>query len=358
MDSSCIYSVINGSAYFIDDLPSPFPEGTNEYIYRDYGISNTEFFSSVWWPDIIEWENKFGIKHTGLIIELYNDTMKAPFETNNNTSDYITIGNMLLNNGGELGLHGYNHQPLIFKGINDDMQFGYYKMWENEDDMRGALTELYNFASELYKTEKFSVYVPPSNIISLEGEKILKETCPDIRIVAASYLPDSDVKACIQEFCIDDAGLINTPRITSGCLFDYYNKVTALSELNFHYVQSHFTHPDDCLDVDRGAKVGWERLKLNFEEYCSWILNTAPDLRNMTGSEFGTAVEQFCNVSVNREYTDNGIKVRLGGFSNEAYFLMRVNDGNITNATGCDYTKVGYDLYLIHATDDELFIEY
>ena len=52
---------------------------------------------------------------------------------------------------------------------------------------------------------------------------------------------------------------METPRIISGYIFEPDVYVAALSELNFHLVNTHFQHPDDVLDEDRGAKLGWKK---------------------------------------------------------------------------------------------------
>ena len=60
--SDCtIYPVINGSAFYLDDFPSPVPGGNGEYIYRDYGINVRDFYANIWWPDILALAEKYGV---------------------------------------------------------------------------------------------------------------------------------------------------------------------------------------------------------------------------------------------------------------------------------------------------------
>ena len=59
----------------------------------------------------------------------------------------------------------------------------------------------------------------------------------------------------------------------------------AINELRLHYVNSHFVHPDDVLDKERGAEKGWVYLRDQFEEYLMWIHLAAPGIRNLTASE-------------------------------------------------------------------------
>lgn len=356
LEDVSIYPVINASAFYLDDFPSPVPNGDGEYIKRDYGISVSSFYSTIWWPKVLAWAETYGIKYTGLIIEQYSDVVEAPFEENEEAAQFTTFGNMLLNAGGELGFHGYNHMPLCIRGVDDAMQYGDYKLWSSEEDVKVAMTELTRFSENLFPDSLFAVYVPPSNIMSESGKRALLEACPDINVIASTYLPDADGYAFTQEFDVDEAGVIHTPRITSSLEPDEYQNITALGEMNFHYVQSHFMHPDDLLDEDRGAEKGFEDLSESFEEYLEWTYGSAPKIRNVTGSEMGTAVLQYDNLSVERKRAGNTLYVKLGGFSREAYLLMRINEGNFISGEGCTCEQVADDLYVVHATQDEITI--
>lgn len=359
LDDVCIYPVINASSYYIDDFPSPVPSGDSTYIMRDYGVDIATFYANYWLPQVIKWEKEYGIVHTGFIIEDYNDNVNAPFKRNYATARFLMFGNMLLNNGGELGLHGYNHQPLCIKGIDDDMQFGTYKLWPDSKSIVEAITELKDFSDQLFPNETFRVYVPPSNIISEEGKKALLNADKDITIISSIYLPDADVNSCTQEFGIDEENnVIETPRIVSGCDMDEYMYYTAFSELNFHYVQSHFLHPDDVLDPDRGAEAGWAKNVEWFNEYLDFLKVSVPDIRQCTGSEMGDATLKYTKLSVERIYKNDCLEVNLGGYAGDASFLLRLTDKEIVNVAGGTAYKQAEGCYLINATSDHLKIEF
>ncbi len=357
LEDACIYPVINASAYYLDDFPSPVPSGSGEYIKEEYGMDIANFYLAVWWPDILEFADKYEIPYTGLIIEDYNDLVEAPFPRTKTTNEFKIYGNMLLNAGGELGLHGYNHQSLCLEGINDDMQYGNYKLWKGEENMKAALQELLDFSSNLFPQQRFKVYVPPSNIISQESIEILTEVCPDIRVIASIYLEAANTPAYVQEFEVTEDGVIHTPRVVSGFVLDEYQMITAMSELNLHYVQSHFCHPDDVLDEDRGAALGWGVLGACYEEYLAWVDESAGNIRNVTGTGMGIAVQQYDALSVNRELVGDTLTVKLGGFANEAYFMLRLQDGVPECVKGGTLERIKDSLYLIHATSDEFVIK-
>lgn len=205
---------------------------------------------------------------------------------------------MLLNHGGELGFHGYNHMPLCLENFDYKGLYDGYTLWKSMEDMEKAITELGEFSSEIFPEQKFTVYVPPSNILSQEGRKALKESMPGIRAIASTYLPGDCVYE--QEYGIGEDGLIETPRITSGAIMDDYTYLIAFSELNYHYVQSHFMHPDDVLDEDRGAALGWKKMHENLDQYLSYIYTAAPDIQNVTGSGMADAVENYAGLSIHR----------------------------------------------------------
>lgn len=67
------YPVINGATFYLDDFPSPVPAGDATYIKRDYNTSISDFYTNIWWPDLLKLSEKYGIKYTGGVIENYED---------------------------------------------------------------------------------------------------------------------------------------------------------------------------------------------------------------------------------------------------------------------------------------------
>ena len=353
--SDCtIYPVINGSAFYLDDFPSPVPGGNGEYIYRDYGINVRDFYANIWWPDILALAEKYGVRYTGVVIENYGDQTDGVIEHQMETSRFQYFGNMLLRHGGEIGYHGYNHQPLALGNVKygDILP---YTTWADTEAMENAMTELLQFCREMYPEASMSVYVPPSNVLSEEGRQLLAAKCPEIRTIASNYFTGEF--AYEQEFEVADDGIVEQPRIISGAILDDYMQMAAVSELNMHFVNSHFMHPDDLLDEDRGAKLGWEKLKNRLEEYMDWLYDSAPELRNLTGSELSGAIERYGALTYEKHVTDKSVELKLNHFYDEAYLMLRFNDGIPGKVTGGELEHVTGNLYLLHAVNDEVTIE-
>ncbi len=352
----CVYPVINGSSFYLDDFPSQIPEGNSSYISRDYGTTIRDFYINIWWPDMMNFADKYGMKYTGLAIECYDDAVDGTTDANPDTGTFLNFGNMLLRKGGEIGYHGYNHQPLCFdnceyNGIYD------YKTWNSYSAMKTAFDELIDFCDGLFPDVEMAVYVPPSNLLSKEGKEFLLKEYPHIKTVSGIYFEDDILDfGCIQEFCVSKTGVVDQPRIISGCDVNDFMQLGAVSELNLHFVNNHFTHPDDALDPDRGAELGWEELKTRFDKYLSWLYSSAKGIRNFTGSEMSAAVQRFVAVSPKKEVAKDKMTISIDNFYDNAMFFVRFNEKTHTAVKGGKLTHLTGDLYLLEANTDTVTV--
>ena len=356
MGDFALWPVINGSVFYIDDFPSPVPPGDSFQIREDYGTDIKDFYTQTWWKDVSNLSKEYGFPYTGLVIEMYSNQISGKLPRQTDTTRFEYFGNMLLEMGGELGLHGYNHMPLVLENFDYKNKYESYHQWISKDEMRDSITELLSFCHELYPREKFQVYVPPSNIISKAGREMLAEDFKEVKCIASLYLDDKKDVAYTTDFEITDDGLIQTPRVISGYVLEDYMRTAALSELYLHCVNTHFQHPDDVLDVDRGANLGWKELYSRFEDYVDWLYHALPEIRSLTGSELAGAVQRYDHIEIKRKETKDGLQVELGGFYDEAWFYLKSNDGKPRIIQGGTMTKVADDMYLVHATAPEFKI--
>lgn len=353
-----VYPVINGSCFYLDDFPSQVPSGSNEYVWRDYGTTIRDFYTNIWWPDMMNLADQYHLKYTGLAIQCYDDSVDGTTESLADTRTFLYFGNMLLRQGGEIGYHGYNHQPLA---LDDCDYLGYYdyKTWESEAAMKSGLDTLMELCDELFPGVNMTVYVPPSNIMSEGAEAFLIREYPNIKSISGTYFESLDIDFyCVQEFDVLESGVVEQPRIISGCNLDPYMELAAFSELNFHYVNSHFTHPDDSLDPDRGAELGWETLKSRFTEYLDWLYGSAPNIRNLTGTEMASAVERFAAISVSTVIGDDKMEISIGNFYDEAQLMVRFNERRPAGVEGGTLEQLTDTLYLLQADSPEVTITF
>lgn len=293
--------------------------------------------------------------------------MEPPYQTKGSSNRYQYFVSTLLELGGELGLYGYNQQPLCLEtsrlgkegqeklpDYERELQLRY---WNSVRDMVDGLKEAERFQKELLEDTMMQVYVPPANILSEEGLEALKTALPSMRAVAGSYL-DSGY-AVGQEFKVDDTGMIMTPRITSGGVFGAQDKLRTLSELNLHYAASHAISPADVMNPDAGAQLGWPVMLENLKEYQQWLADAALGLRHQTGSEAAAAVQRFYYLQHEEEDTKDGLKIRLDNFQDEAWMMVRFNDWqpDEEKIKGADLIHLTGNLYLMEAKEPDITVE-
>lgn len=361
LQDAFIYPVINSSLYFIDDFPSPIPDGQDSKIRDAYNLDNRSFFEKVWWPEIYALAKDYGLKFTGGLIETYSYTTKPPLEQLSNWDDFRRMGGYLLKDGGQIGLHGYNHLPLCLEtdGANLTLDM---PSWPSRSAMQGAVEELNTFAQLLYPGLTFSVYVPPSNILCSDMRWMLPKLLPELKVIASLYLSSDEgieqEMSYVQEFIEASDGIIELPRISSGYHMNEYWKYVIVNETSLHYVQSHFIHPDDVLDEIRSENKTWKQLKVAFDNDVQWRINAAPGIRQMTADEGGAALQRYYRLKVNSRFDDQGTQmIILGNFYDEAWLLLRTSQPP-KQIEGGTFTQVTSTLYLIHASNPELIIRY
>ena len=357
LGSAMAYPVINSAAFYLDDFPSPVPSGNGKYIKRDYNMSISEFYSHVWWPDLVRLAERYGIRFTGVMIENYgDDTKDDPVRQTDNTQ-FEYYGGLLLRQNGEIGYHGYNHQPLVLPNTDYGKEYAYVQ-WPNRKAIVDSLNELIAFQKDVLPAATSSVYVPPSNILSQEGRKIIGEDVSQIRAIASTYMPSDSSLTYVQEFGVAADVVVEAPRIVSGGMVgDMYMRLAAVSELNMHYVSTHFMHPDDLLDEDRGAKEGWKKYYQGLENYLDWLESSAPSIRMRTGTECAAAIQRFSGLTVSMETSDDSWDLKLGNLTDQGWLMFRANNGTPGRVRGGSLTKLTGNLYLLKATNATVHIE-
>ncbi len=357
LSSAMAYPVINSAAFYLDDFPSPVPSGNGKYIKRDYNMSISEFYSQVWWPDLVRLAERYGIRFTGVMIENYgDDTKNDPVRQTDNTQ-FEYYGGLLLRQNGEIGYHGYNHQPLVLPNTDYGNEYTYVQ-WPNRKAIVDSLNELIAFQKTVLPAATSSVYVPPSNILSSEGRQIIGEDVPQIRAIASMAFPPDSSLEYVQEFGVAADGVVEAPRIVSGSMVNNsYMRLAAVSELNMHYVSTHFMHPDDLLDEDRGAKEGGETYRKGLEDYLDWLEQSAPSIRMQTGTECAAAVQRFSGLTVSMATSDDSWDLHLGNLIDQGWLMFRANNGTPGRVRGGSLTKLTGNLYLLKATSATVHIE-
>lgn len=353
LEDAFAYPVINGSAFYLDDFPAVMPTGNRDYLRQTYNMNPSEFYSDVWWHDLTLLAEKYGVRYTGAVIETYEDDTDGTILPQEDPSIFRFYGDMLLRNGGEISLHGYNHQPLCLNDMvyGDDLPL---KTWNSTASMQASMIELIRFVSGLYPDVEDYVYVPASNILSEQGRELIRTHFPQIHTIASVYLEDNYVYT--QEFGVAQDGIVEQPRVISGGILNDYARLAALSELNMHLVNTHSLHPENILDEEDGVIYGWEEMHGILDNYMHWLYSSVPSLRNLTGTELSGAIQRYGAVSITRSPSAHQLKLSLENLTDEAYLLVRLEGKRNPIANGGKLSKLTDSLYLLTAYSKEVTV--
>lgn len=357
LEKDFMYPVINAKVIFIDDFPAPHYNSDSDVIKSVYNRSVREFFRDIWWPDMQKAAGTYDAIYTGLFISTYNDIVNPEefvFEDDPMMEYY---GKSLLKNNYEIGLHGYNHQSLAPEGFLP-AEIG-YKPWGSQEDMEASLVTLRDYMNEMFPGCVFGSYVPPSNYLSEEGRAALSNALPDLKVISGLYSnAEDDIGAYVQDFGIAEDGIVEFPRITSGMWYEDSIIFEYLNGLALHGVFSHFIHPDDILDEERGRGEKWDTLFNGYSQILEDVNDSYPGIRALKAVEAADAVKVSEELEVNIQYEENMIYGECNNFHGEAFFFLRTDKKPKTIDESCTIEAVGEsDYYMVTAKEPIFSIE-
>ena len=341
-----LYPVLGTKVFYIDDFPSPVPEGINPRIYDELHMTTEDFYRYRWWPYMQQVAKDFDLKYTGLIIESYGDVVKAPFPApagRRARDNFIVYGRELLNMGGELGLHGYNHQPLAPAGYNEEELD--YVPWGSKQDMVESLQELRRYIEASYPDYAMRTYVPPSDILSPEGREAILEVFPEVKIFSSLYDGPAEAMAYIQNYERKDDGTYELPRTSAGYHPKRQNMYEQISMLNYIGNFSHFVHPDE-LFYEESKDYSWGDMEQGLKDFLTEINSRFPFLRAVTNVELMNYFADYLDMDYQVEREPDKMTLMTQNNRQPLRFILR-QSREIAEISGGSYQKVGEDAYLI-----------
>ncbi|MBQ9364553.1 MAG: DUF2194 domain-containing protein [Schwartzia sp.] len=355
--------VLGRKIFFIDDFPAPAPEGNFKRIYDELGMSTVDFYRKVWWPYMRKNAADFNLKYTGVIIESYGDRVNGPFSPaagRKARDNLIVYGRELLDTGGELGLHGYNHQPLQIDGylgeeVEDRLD---YVGWPNKEEMLASVRELYRYVRDVYPDYEFKAYVPPSDILSPEGHEVVKEAVPSLRVYASILDGAAEAMGYYQDFSRNDDGTYEMPRITAGHCPRRTDVWKIISVVNYIGVFSHFVHPDEIF-YEESEGLTWGMMESGLRDFLVESSERYPWLHPATASEGAEYLGDYLDMdySVERFPDGKGMKIVTENNKYSLSFIMRSeHDIKEERVTGAKIKAIGKGAYLIETTSDVVTI--
>lgn len=355
MEPDYIYPIFNTKLFYLDDFPAPIPQGTNDVIYSEFQMDVPTFFHDIWWPQMIKAAKKYDIKYTAVAIQTYSDDVFAPFLRldDEELHNLIGYGREVIKSGGEIGLHGYNHQSLQMDSEIADY-FG-YKKWEKQEDMEASIQTILRYISGAFPNYNVMSYVPPSNVLGPEGRQALVNAWPNLAVISSLYMTDPFGQSYVQEFEIASDGIIEMPRVTSGYFDTEYNKWVEANTITSIGVFSHFLHPDDLLDEERGRQQTWKSLYEDYEHLLERLHMTYPWLRSITSAEAAISIANQLQSQLEVRRDKQMLQVKTSSSAAEQYFIIRTNK-KIKKLHNCTVDKIDENTYIVTAFEKNFSI--
>ena len=319
-----LYPVINALCLFIDDFPSPQYESESDVVRAEYNRSAKEFYRDIWWPDMLQVAKAYGDIYTGLFVATYNNEVIPDKLVYAESATERYFGASLLKNGYEMGAHGYNHQPLTLAGGTPAVM--QYRPWADEAAMTASLQRLGEITAELFPGVALRCYVPPSNYLSAEGRRAVAAALPDLSVISGIYTNEEEEgEVYVQDFSLAADGVVEFPRVTAGMAPDDFEQLSAYSALGLYGVFSHFIHPDDIFDLERGKGQTWEQL---YRSYCAWMQQVHTDfpfLRSLSATEAADALRIAESAQPHLEIGTDAIRGSIENFCGETCFYLKTD---------------------------------
>lgn len=341
-----IYPIVNSKLFFIDDFPAPVPEGHLDRLYAEVHMDTEDFFRKVWWPQMQSNADEFNLRYTGLIIETYGNQVQGPFQPlpgKGARNNLIVYGRELLKMGGELGLHGYNHQSLAPEGYIKN-EIG-YTAWPSKEDMVEALQELRRYVYEAYPGYTFQTYVPPSNILSEEGHEAVKEAFPELKVYASLFTGLATEDQYFQDFVRNDDDTFEIPRVSAGHSPPDVSRWEIYNLINYKGVFSHFLHPDE-LFYEESKNLTWAGMKMGLERFLKDNKERYGWLEPNTASECAAKLADYLDMDYRVERSDSGITIYAWTFRQPMSFVLRTHK-TISGVDGGTAERIQNDAYII-----------
>jgi hypothetical protein len=318
------------SLVYLDDWPLPMYNVVREPMAP---LSDTEFYTSVWWPDIqqilADWNQPF----SSYIIFNYNVNREPPYQTGeffvaaDNAS--IKMARDHFTKGIELGFHGYNHLSLTPRSSKLNAF-----VWSGEENMKISLEMAREEWIRLFGEHNLPrTYVAPHNVISAEGIKVLHEVFPSIEAVCTLHTSSTTPEEAY-EFGPNEnyPEVYMLPRLTSGFNLTEETKIGILSGVNGPGLFIHFVHPDDVYDPYRSLGNDWDGLKEEFEDLMSFVRINYPWLRPMNVYDGFRAMQHYDSQTADFRISGDNVTVRTN--SSGLIFRIRHEGKTVGSVSG------------------------
>lgn len=292
---------------------------------------------------------RYNVNYTASIIHTYWEDVTPPFSNPIDEERYslIAYGREIIKSGGEMGIHGYNHHALQ---MDEDVgAFFNSQAWASPVHMQASIAEVLTYFNSAFPSYIPMSYVPPSDVLSMEGREALRLAWPELAVISSSYNTDEYGRTYVQEYEVKDDGIVELPRVTRGYSETEMGRWREANVMTSLGVFSHSLHPNEWLESAENGGRTWEQ---QYEDLTEWLIRVDaayPWLRESTAMEAGYAVMNTQYSDVNITQSDDGLYGNVEHYTEPLYYILRT-ERPVRRQSHCNVRKIDENIYLVKVT--------
>ncbi|MBU7594435.1 DUF2194 domain-containing protein [Metabacillus halosaccharovorans] len=313
-----IYPVINAKVTALEGFPSPVQEGNN----KNSNMTNENYLRHSIWAELQRIEAKYDLNYTtSFVLNSGNTSEQANSgELLKSQENAVIYGRELLRMGGEFGVRGYSQLPTS----------GFKKT-----DVKSMFQATYSVMERALPGYQIQSYIPVNQENALANLHAVKEVFPDLQAVLAE----------VEQPFIEEQGMAVLPKQIKSFPADDYAKWMAFNGLYSTGFVSQSLEPQALL-----YQMDAEVVLQDLASYQKQLKENAPWLRSETLSNTLTSVQNYEDIIIYEERTEDGISFQVNKLKAPAYFFLS-SDRPVNSYENCKVTAIGPNLYLIEANE-------
>lgn len=319
-----IYPVINAQNMIFANYPGLADENREEMTER-YGRTMSEMMRYNAWPAVVSVYQKSTMGLTCMLAPQYD------YEDDNypNQSDFLYYMKRLNEQKVEVGLSALSVSDTpLEKKLGEDARL-------MEETIPG-----YRFAS-LYCRD-----LPDDAIDSALSDKFLET----VRTVVTDYSGDAEVVGYQSE------------QITRQTVISDGYRHTFLEDFRARALETALAYTSVLADMSQAAYPGdtnhtFEKIIYDFGWNTQHYWGVFQGFARTTVSECDDHIRNFLAVDYKETRKNNSIRLDVAGPQMPVWFILRINEGNVSRVIGGSWTKIEDQVYLIEAGEPSVVIQ-
>jgi hypothetical protein len=370
MLGTVVYQIPCSSTYFIDDFPADYRAELPD-LRTMYGRDYERYVQEIWWPLMLSQIRKYEIRCNGAAVCSYSDL--SNFSDSGSENQYTCLMPEkntkrlmidLLSTGGEICLHGLNHQPL---SCNQPLmaELG-FEAWNDCSSAVDSLSAACEYLDQLLPGYPIQAYIPASDILDFEPESLFNNQfaglLTDIRVISGLYFEPYSIETKSADFLVQEIGrisdcteqtglydkqLIALPRISSGTSLSDDSKFLIASSVTVEGLNSHTIFVDDILDPVRRQGNNAEQIIGDYGSIFSWVKTEFEWLNDKTATQTAAAIDR---TEQTRLYwrTGNGQLDIICDYFTGPFQAIIFSQSQLEAAKGCQVERIDSLRWLVN----------